>query len=144
MSRIITLLTITTNVSVHEVLRNGNLSPSRFLSTNLKDAYIWKYKFTSFIRVWNLGFHSFDSRWGLGIFLFTASRTALGPIQPPIQWVPGVLSLGEKRPEREADNSPPSSAEVKNAWSYTSPPQYVFRAWYLVKHRDFTFLPLPL
>jgi hypothetical protein len=27
-----------------------------------------------------------------------------------------------KRPEREADNSSPSSAEVKNAWSYTSAP----------------------
>jgi hypothetical protein len=27
---------------------------------------------------------------------------------------------GVKRPAREADNSPPSSAEVKNAWSYTS------------------------
>jgi len=27
---------------------------------------------------------------------------------------------------READHSPPSSAEVKNAWSYTSTPQYVF------------------
>jgi hypothetical protein len=32
-----------------------------------------------------------------------------------------------------------SSAEVKNAWSYTSTPQYVFMAWCLVKHRDFTF-----
>jgi hypothetical protein len=28
----------------------------------------------------------------------------------------------------------------KNAWSYTSTPQNVFRAWCLVKHRDFTFL----
>jgi hypothetical protein len=28
----------------------------------------------------------------------TASRTALGPTQPPIQWVPGALSLGVKRP----------------------------------------------
>jgi hypothetical protein len=47
-------------------------------------------------------------------FLFTtASRTALGPTQPPIQWVPGVPSLGLKRPGREADHSPPSSAEVK-------------------------------
>jgi hypothetical protein len=27
---------------------------------------------------------------------------------------------GVKRPEREADHSPPSSAEVKNAWSYTT------------------------
>jgi hypothetical protein len=51
---------------------------------------------------------------GLGIFLFTtASRTALAPTQPPIQWVSGALSLGVKRPGREADHSPPSSAEVK-------------------------------
>jgi hypothetical protein len=37
----------------------------------------------------------------------------VGPTQPPIQWVPGALSLGVKRPEREADHTPPSSAEVK-------------------------------
>jgi hypothetical protein len=36
-----------------------------------------------------------------------------GSTQPPIQWVPGVLSLGVKRPGRDADHSPPSSAEVK-------------------------------
>jgi hypothetical protein len=30
------------------------------------------------------------------------------------------LSVGIKRPEREADHSTSSSAEVKNAWSYTS------------------------
>jgi hypothetical protein len=36
-----------------------------------------------------------------------------GPTQPPIQWVPGTLSLGVKRLGREADHSPPSSAEVK-------------------------------
>jgi hypothetical protein len=50
----------------------------------------------------------------LGIFLFTtASRTALGPTQPPIQWIPGALSLGVKWPGREANYSPPSSANVK-------------------------------
>jgi hypothetical protein len=43
----------------------------------------------------------------------TASRKALGPTQPPIQWVPWALSLGVKRLGREADHSPPSSAEVK-------------------------------
>jgi hypothetical protein len=32
----------------------------------------------------------------------------------------GDLSLGVKWPVCEADHSPPSSAEVKNAWSYTS------------------------
>jgi hypothetical protein len=70
------------------------------------------YKCTFEVTIGVLGF---DSRRGLGIFLFTtASRTALGPTQPPIQWVPESLSLGVKRPEREADHSPPSSAEVMN------------------------------
>jgi hypothetical protein len=63
---------------------------------------------------WTIGVLGFDSRRGMGIFLFTiASRTDLGPTQPPIQWIPGVLSLGVKRPGREADHSPPPSAEVK-------------------------------
>jgi hypothetical protein len=83
----------------------------------------------------------FDSQRRMGIFLFTTvSRTALGPTKPPMQWVPGIFSLGVKRPGRESDHSTPSSAEVKNAWSCTSTPQYVFTAWCLVKHRDnFTF-----
>jgi hypothetical protein len=34
----------------------------------------------------------------------------------------GALSLGIKRARREADHSPPSSAEFENAWSYTSTP----------------------
>jgi hypothetical protein len=65
----------------------------------------------------------FDSRQGLGIFLFTtASRSALDRIQPPIQWVIYNFSLGVKPPGREANYLPPSSAEVKNAWNYTSTP----------------------
>jgi hypothetical protein len=47
-----------------------------------------------------------------------------------------------KRAGREADHSPPSSAEVNNAWSYTSTPPNVFMTWCLVKHTDvctFTF-----
>jgi hypothetical protein len=49
-------------------------------------------------------------------------QNGLGPTQPLIQWVPGAISLGVKRPGREADHSPPSSAEIKHAWSYTSTP----------------------
>jgi hypothetical protein len=40
----------------------------------------------------------FDSRQGQRIFpLASVSRPALGPTQPPVQWVPGVLSPGVKR-----------------------------------------------
>jgi hypothetical protein len=71
---------------------------------------------------------------GQGFFLFDiAFRRAVGPTQPPIQWVPGV-----KRPGCESDHSFPSSAEVNNAWSYTYISPYVFMAWYLFKPTDFT------
>jgi hypothetical protein len=43
----------------------------------------------------------------------TLSRPALGSTQPPVQWVPGALSPGVKRQERESDHSPPANAEVK-------------------------------
>jgi hypothetical protein len=83
----------------------------------------------------------FDSRQRLWVSFTTASGPTLGPTQPPIQWVSGALSLGVKRPGSEADHSHRSSAEAKNAWSYTSTPHYVFMAWCLVKHRDnFTLL----
>jgi hypothetical protein len=41
------------------------------------------------------------------------SRPVLGSTQPTIQWVPGSLSLGVKRPGHEADHSPAFSAEVR-------------------------------
>jgi len=47
---------------------------------------------------------------------------------------------GIKRPARQPDHSPSSNVAVKNEWSYTSTPQYVFIARCLVKHKDnFTF-----
>jgi len=83
-----------------------------------------------------IGDLGFNSRRGLGILFATVSRTSLGPTQFPMEWVPGAISLRVKRPGRETDHSPPSSAEVNTAWNYTSTPQYVFMAWCLVKKRD--------
>jgi len=72
---------------------------------------------------WTIGALGFNSRQGVGIFVSTtASRTALGPTQPPTQWVQGTLSPGIKRAGREAGHPLPSSAKVKNTWRYTPTP----------------------
>jgi hypothetical protein len=44
----------------------------------------------------------------------TVSRPAMMTTQPHIQWVLTALFPAVKRPGREADQLPPSSAEVKN------------------------------
>jgi hypothetical protein len=62
---------------------------------------------------WMIG--GFEFLQGLEIFFTTASRPALGLTQQIIQWVLGTLSVGVKRSGREADHSPPSNAEGKNA-----------------------------
>jgi hypothetical protein len=69
----------------------------------------------------------FDSRRGQWwhFFFATASSPVLGPTQPPIQWVPRINRLGH-----EDDHSLPSSAKVKNAWSYTS--QYMPMASFII------------
>jgi hypothetical protein len=63
------------------------------------------------------------------------------PYKPPIQWVPGALSLGIKRPGREAYQSPSSSAEIKECVElyFHSPNTLSWRGAQL-KHWDmFTF-----
>jgi hypothetical protein len=60
--------------------------------------------------------------------------------QPPIRLIPGALSLRVKRPGLEVDHSPPSSAEVKNEWSYTSTPQYTFTTWCSIKAQGQLYL----
>jgi hypothetical protein len=54
-----------------------------------------------------------DRLWAKMFLCLKTVETALGPTQPPIQWVPGVF-LGVKRQEREGDHLYPSSAEIKN------------------------------
>jgi hypothetical protein len=69
----------------------------------------------------------------VGFFLLaTASKPALGPTQPPI-----MMQTASVPPEmeRESDHSPPPSAELKNVWSYTSTPPYVFMVRGLIKYR---------
>jgi hypothetical protein len=71
---------------------------------------------------------------GIGVSIPAGSRdlsllyivkTGSGPTLPPIQWVPGALSPGAKRPDRKDHHSFPSSAEVKK----------VFIVWCLIRQR---------
>jgi hypothetical protein len=93
--------------------------------------YIYIYIYI-YIRVGIATGYRLDSRkvgvWRGGkIFLHSmSSRLALGPTQPPIEWVLRTLSPGVKRLGREADHSPPTSAEVKNMWICTSTPPWAF------------------
>jgi hypothetical protein len=61
------------------------------------------------------------------ISLLIASRPALRPTQPRIQWVPEAHSPGVKPPVLEADQSPPSSTEVKKGGAVPPLPPYIFK-----------------
>ena len=71
-----------------------------------------------------------ESRWGRDFR--HPSRPAVGPTQPPVQWVPG-LSRGVKRPGRGINHPRPSNAEVKErvqVYLYsTSGPSWPYLGW---------------
>jgi hypothetical protein len=47
-----------------------------------------------------------------------------------------VIFCSGNQPGREAEHSPPSSAEVNNSSIYISSPWKVFMAWWLINHED--------
>ena len=58
------------------------------------------------------------------------------PIQSPIQFVVKVLPRSLKWPVRVADHSPPCTAEIINAWMYTSTAPYAFMKKCTVQYRN--------
>jgi hypothetical protein len=74
------------------------------------------------------------------IFFFSmTSRPVLRPSHLPTQWVSGALASRIKRPGREADHSPQTSAKFKKIWVYTSTLPYAFMAHSLIRD-NFYFL----
>jgi hypothetical protein len=59
---------------------------------------------------------------GKNVHFSMSSRLALGPTQPPIQWLSGAPSLGVKWQGHEVDHSPPTSDVAKKTCVYTSTP----------------------
>jgi hypothetical protein len=72
---------------------------------------------------WMIGGSS-PSRSQVFFFFTTTSTLALGPTQPPIQWVPGALSLGVKQPWHEVIPPLPNTpswcgAQLKHGDNFT-------------------------
>jgi hypothetical protein len=70
----------------------------------------------------------FDSRYGQKLSLSHIIQTGSGIHPTSYPMVSGPLSPGVKRPRRESDHSPPTTAEVKKMLIYTSTPPYAFMA----------------
>jgi hypothetical protein len=70
----------------------------------------------------------FESRWGqeFSLLQIVQNGSEVHPTSYPMGT--GALSPGVKRPRREVDHSPPTSAEVKKMWIYTSTSTYAFMA----------------
>ena len=84
-----------------------------------------------------------EFRWGRD-FPYS-SRTALGPTQPPVPWVPGLFP-GVKRPELDIDHPLPFRAEVKKRvqlYLYSpSGPSWPVLRWTLPLHFTVLFKPI--
>jgi hypothetical protein len=75
--------------------------------------------------------YGLDDR-GVGVQVPVGVRIFTSPRRPDRLWgSPNLLCngyWGVKRPGREADHSPPTTAKVKKMWIYTATPPYAFMA----------------
>jgi hypothetical protein len=94
-----------TAATSRDLFPNSDASLKRHVSTSHKSpVYLYTWIRTTGVR--------FSAREGTFSFRHHV-QTGSGPTQPPVQWIPGALSSGIKRPDFETDYSPASSAEVK-------------------------------
>jgi hypothetical protein len=81
---------------------------------------------------WTTDKPGFGSRQGKRFSILQNVKTGCGAHPPSHQMDTGVPYPGVKQPGREANHSPPSSADIKNAWSCNSTPPNVFMEWFLI------------
>jgi hypothetical protein len=76
----------------------------------------------------DLGEREFEYRQGKKFSLLHIVQTGSGVHPTSYKMGTGGSFPEVKRQRREADHSPPTSAEVKKMWIYTSTPLYAFMA----------------
>jgi hypothetical protein len=113
--------------TLHEVSLRSDDITFRFFEN--KSNYIWgswgKFR-SSFNRKYFKNFRKTNLKTFKSRLFLTALLIADHPTSYNIRT--GGSFQGVKRQGREADHSPPTSAEVKKMWIYTSTPPYVFMA----------------
>jgi len=83
-------------------LPTPHAGPLNILSRQIKKSHLCKeFQTDRSLMDWNMGWtsHCLNSRKGKRFFLLQKSTPVLEPNQPPIEWVPGVLSLSIKAAE---------------------------------------------
>jgi hypothetical protein len=108
---------------------------SKFIDENLlwlavEEHVVFIFSFSKLLYGYLLCFLHFVINFKL-VAMFSTGL-ALGPTQPPIQWVRGAPFPGIKWPGNETGCSLPCSAEVKNMLLYTFTPPYVLMGWFLI------------
>jgi hypothetical protein len=106
-------------VPLSQVIKRPGREADHSTLSSAKD--MWSYTSTPNKPLWP-GTQLKKHRDFIFAFYYLLSRATFGLTEPSIQWVRGgeVFSPGVKRPGREANHSPPSSAE--DVWIYTSTP----------------------
>jgi hypothetical protein len=69
------------------------------------------------------------------VYFSMSCRPALGPTQPPIQWVPRAVSSGVKRSGYEPDHSPTSVEDKKTPFYATTHPLRLYGIVFNYKNR---------
>jgi hypothetical protein len=77
---------------------------------------------------WTTERSGFESRYGQEFSRLLVVQTGTRVHPTSYTMGTGISFPGVKRPRREADHSPPTSAEVKKMWIYTSTSQYAMKA----------------
>jgi hypothetical protein len=86
-----------------------------------------------------LGDHGVETRFRVQaevVCFYPASVPALGPTQPPMQYVPEECCQELERSVSKTDNLLSSCAHVKNSGVIPPLLSQVLMAWYLVKHKS--------
>jgi hypothetical protein len=76
---------------------------------------------------WTIERSELESRWGQEFSILRVVQTGSEVHSTSYPMGIGGSFQTIKRPEREADLSPPTRAEVKKMWIYTFTPPYVFK-----------------